>query len=192
MNVKDRPYNQPCWEVGRRKSDWRMRSASVEGEDTTTSPERGPLGPGGTVAAKFPHFEAGALSGQGFSEGSGKPEGEVRNVRIRLNSHHTPGRPAAELIGAWCWKPYWGKPTVRNFREGGWKRGHGKRTEAQHESVGNATAPYRARASVLPDGEQTPVRTQWREARHREHGTVVGRYDECLEIREAYSRNNNG
>src|SRR5215510_8816349 len=25
---------------------------------------------------------------------------------------------------AWCLslKPYWGKPTVRNFREGGWKR----------------------------------------------------------------------
>ena len=30
------------------------------------------------------------------------------------------------------------------------------------------------------------------EARHRVHGTVVGRYGECLEIRQAYSRNSNG
>ena len=65
MNVEDRPYNQPCWEVGRRKPDWRMRSSSVEGEDTITSPERGPLGPGGTVDAKVPHFEAEAPSGKG-------------------------------------------------------------------------------------------------------------------------------
>jgi hypothetical protein len=41
-------------------------------------------------------------------------------------------------------------------------------------------------------GERTPVWTLWREARHREYGPVVGRYDECLEIRKAYSRNNNG
>ena len=62
-----------------------------------------------------------------------------------------PGRLAAELTGAWCLKPYWGKPTVRNFREGGWKRDHGSRTEAQRESLGITTEPYRARASALPD-----------------------------------------
>jgi len=56
--------------------------------------------------------------------------------------------------GAWCLKPYRGKPDVRNFREGGWKRGHGSRTEAHGESRGIATGPYRARASALPDGSR--------------------------------------
>jgi hypothetical protein len=46
--------------------------------------------------------------------------------------------------------------------------------------------------STVEAGERVPVRTPSREARHRERGTVVGRYDECLEIREAYTRNNNG
>lgn len=100
MNVKDRPYNRNYREMGRRKPDWRMRSASVEGEDTTTSPERGPLGPGGTVATKVPHFEADMPTGQGRSEGPGKPEGEVRNVRIKLNSRCNLGRLVAELTGA--------------------------------------------------------------------------------------------
>ena len=37
--------------------------------------------------------------------------------------------------------------------------------------------------STVEAGEQTPVRTPWREARHREHGLVVGTYAEYLEIR---------
>ena len=37
--------------------------------------------------------------------------------------------------------------------------------------------------STVEAGEQTPVRTPGREARHREHGLVVGTYAECLEIR---------
>jgi hypothetical protein len=136
--------------MGRRKPDWRMRSTSVEGEDTTTSSERGPQGPGGTVAAKVPHFEADVPTGQGCSEGSGKPESEVRHVRIRLNSRCNLGRPVAELAGAWCLKPYWGKPVVRNFREGGWKRDYGRRNEAQRESLGKKKPPNpTVRAPVL-------------------------------------------
>ena len=56
------------------------------------------------------------------------------------------GRLFAELCGAWNLKPYWGKPTVRNFRGGGWKRDHGSRTEAHVERRGTATGPYRVRA----------------------------------------------
>ena len=41
-------------------------------------------------------------------------------------------------------------------------------------------------------GKQTPVRTPGREARHREHGLVVGTYDGYLEIRCTYYRNSNG
>jgi len=37
--------------------------------------------------------------------------------------------------------------------------------------------------STVEAGEQTPVRTPWREARHRGHGLVVGTYAEYLEIR---------
>src|SRR5208337_2203517 len=97
-----------------------------------------------------------------------------------------PGRVAAELTGARCLKPYWGKPTVRNFREGGWKRDYGSRTEAQRESLGIATEPYGARASALPDGEQSPERTPWREARHRVmepllgHTTNTWKFDERI------------
>jgi hypothetical protein len=101
-------------------------------------------------------------------------------VGIGLKPPTEPGRHTAKLRGAWCLKPYWGKPNVRNFREDGWKRDHGSRTEAQSESVGIATGPYRARASVLPDSE-TP-----------DHGTVTEKHDECLEIRETCPRNRNG
>jgi len=154
LNVEDRPYNQPCWEVGRRKPDWRMRSPSVEGGDTTTPPERGPLDPGGAGEAKVPHIEAGTPLGGGRAEGTTKLVREARDVGIGLNPPTKPGRVVAELAGARRLKPYWGKPTVRNFWEGGWKRDYGSRTEAQCESFGNATEPYRARASALPDGEQ--------------------------------------
>ena len=40
--------------------------------------------------------------------------------------------------------------------------------------------------STVEAGEQTPVRTPGREARHREHGLVVGKYDGYLEIRCTY------
>jgi hypothetical protein len=76
---------------------------------------------------------------------------QVGYVGIGLKPPTESGRHTAKLRGAWCLKPYWGKPNVRNFREDGWKRDHGSRTEAQSESVGIATGPYRARASVLPD-----------------------------------------
>ena len=46
--------------------------------------------------------------------------------------------------------------------------------------------------STVEAGERAPARTPWREARHREHGLVVGKYGECLEIRATYSRNSNG
>jgi len=40
--------------------------------------------------------------------------------------------------------------------------------------------------STVESGEQTPVRTPGREARHRKHGLVVGKYDGYLEIRCTY------
>ena len=63
----------------------------------------------------------------------------------KLKPSNQLGRLFAELCGAWNLKPYWGKPTVRNFRGGGWKRDHGSRTEAHVERRGTATGPYRAR-----------------------------------------------
>jgi hypothetical protein len=71
----------------------------------------------------------------------------------KLKPSNELGRLCAELSGAWNLKPYWGKPTVRNFRGGGWKRGHGSRTEAHDERRGTATGPYRARASAPPDNK---------------------------------------
>src|SRR3989304_10001686 len=95
------------------------------------------------------------LQAKAVTEGAGKPDCVARHVGIGLNSRCNSGRPVAELGGAWCLKPYWGKPTVRNFREGGWKRDYGSRTEAQRESLGIATERYRARAPVLyPTGTQ--------------------------------------
>jgi hypothetical protein len=89
LTVKDRPYNQPCWEVGRRKPDWRMRSPSVEGGDTTTPFERGPLDPGDAGKAKVPHVEAGSPFGGGRAEGTTKPESVAANVRINLSRLRT-------------------------------------------------------------------------------------------------------
>ena len=37
--------------------------------------------------------------------------------------------------------------------------------------------------STVEAGEQSSERTPGREARHRDHGTDAGKYDECLEIR---------
>jgi hypothetical protein len=95
--------------------------------------------------------------GRGGSEGRSQPPWITGHAGIRLNLGFALGRLLAEPRGGWSLKPYWGKPTVRNFREGGWKHDHGSRTEAQRESVGIATVPYRACASALPD--RAPVGT---------------------------------
>jgi len=151
LNVTDRSYNQLCWEMDRRKPDWRMRSASDEGETMISSPERGPLGPGGIVRRRSPAHRGGTLSGRGVSEGKSQLSGRRRMLGSKLKPSNQLGRLFAELCGAWNLKPYWGKPTVRNFRGGGWKRDHGSRTEAHVERCGTATGPYRARASAPPD-----------------------------------------
>ena len=124
LNAKDSRYNQPCWEVRRRFPDWRMRSPSEESRDNRTLLERGPLGSGGTGNATGPHTEAGSLAGARASQ------------RLEQTHHGPQGCQGSDLSAepgwrkapdrtAWCLslKPYWGKPTVRNFRGGGWKRG---------------------------------------------------------------------
>ena len=58
-NAKDRPYNRHCREVGRRPPDWRMGSASDDGWDNITQPERGPQGPGEIAEARVPYSDAG-------------------------------------------------------------------------------------------------------------------------------------
>src|SRR5215813_2688159 len=61
---------------------------------------------------------------------------------------------------AWCLslKPYWGKPTVRNFRGGRletWAMvGLGTRSAIERAESGNSR-PKAARASALPDGDAT-------------------------------------
>jgi len=141
VNVKDRSYNQPCWEMGRRRPDWRMRSASDEGETMRSSPERGPLGPGGVVRRRCPAHRGGEFFDRGDSEGESQLSGKVVYVGIKLEPSTEMGRLSAELSGAWNLKPYWGKPAVRNFRGGGWRRDHGSRTEAYDERSGIATGP---------------------------------------------------
>ncbi len=128
-----------------------MRSPSDEGKDNITSPERGPQGPVGLAISRAPHIEADSRLGRGVSEGLGKPNRVSAYAWIQLKLTFYLGRSSAELRGDWCLKPYRGKPDVRKFREDGWKRDHGSRTEAHGESPGIATGPYRARASVLPD-----------------------------------------
>ena len=127
MNAKDHPYNQLCWEVGWREPDWRMRSVRDEGEDSRTSPERGPLGLGGLVETEVPHIEAVQPFGGSHLEGTSKPFGVAGNVGIELKPLALSERLVAEPHGAWCLKPYRGKLAVRNSWEGGWKRGHGSR-----------------------------------------------------------------
>jgi hypothetical protein len=141
----------PCWEVIRRLPDRRMRSPSVEGGDNITLPERGPLGPVGTALRRAPHIEADTASRPRRFRRQEPTTLDDREGRIRLNPGARLGRLLAEPRGGWSLKPYWGKPNVRNFREGGWKHDHGSRTEAHRESVGMATGPYRACASALPD-----------------------------------------
>ncbi len=151
MNVKDRAYNQPRWEMDRRRPDWRMRSASDEGGAMRNPPERGPLGPGGVVRRRRPAHRGGSPIGRGDSEGESQLSGRMVHVGIALKPSDQRGRLSAELCGAWNFKPYRGKPAVRNFRGGGWRRDHGSRTEAHAERSGTATGPYRARASAPPD-----------------------------------------
>ncbi len=105
----------------------------------------------GRSDAAAPHFEADTLCGRGRSEGTRQLTHPMGHVGIGLNLSAVSGRRVAELTGAWCLKPYWGKPAVRNFREGGWKRDYGSRTEAHGESPGLAAGPYGRRVSALPD-----------------------------------------
>ena len=74
--------------------------------------------------ATFPGTE------RGSDEGSGEHEGQWQTVRREEASN---GKALSDLP---AWKPYWGKPTVRNFREG-------------HGNVGIIRSPLRAFA--LPD-----------------------------------------
>ena len=95
----------------------------------------------GSSEVEAPHIEAGHSSGRGDPEGESQPSPKAVYVRIKLKPPDDTGRLSAELSGAWNLKPYWGKPAVRNFRGGGWKRGHGSRTEAHFEMRGIATGP---------------------------------------------------
>jgi hypothetical protein len=78
----------------------------------------------------------------------GPPEGRRQRlsgaayVGIRLEPLALLGRLRAELTGAWHLKPYWGKPAVRNFREGGWKHDYGsRRLRPTSKEGGSATGP---------------------------------------------------
>ena len=123
LNAKDRRYNQPCWEVRRRFPDWRMRSPSDEGRDNTTLLERGPLGSGGTSNVQGPHAEAGSLSRQMVvSKAPANPWWAAGMPGIRLKRGNIWWKAGHRTARCLSLKPYWGKPTVRNFREGGWKR----------------------------------------------------------------------
>ena len=77
--------------------------------------------------AKVPHFVAEVPFGRGDLEGLSKLIHAAGDVWTRLDLSAGAERLRTELAGAWCLKPYWGKPTVRNSWEGGWKRGHGSR-----------------------------------------------------------------
>ena len=153
--------------MARRGPDRRMRSPSDEGGAMRNPPERGPLGPGGVVRSRRPAHRGGGPIGRSDSEGESQLSGEMVDVGIALEPSVAMGRLCAELRGAWNLKPYRGKPAVRNFRGGGWRRGHGSRTEAQPERDGTATGPYRARASAPPDSEASVGRPD--RGKHAEH-----------------------
>ena len=100
-NAKDRFYNQPCWEVRRRSSDWRMRSPSDEGRDNTTLLERGPLGSGGTSRTKGPHTEAGSLVGERASRRLEQTHNGPQGCQgSDLSAERYGGRFQTELRGA--------------------------------------------------------------------------------------------
>ncbi len=108
--------------------------------------------------AAAPHTEAGDLLAEATPKARANYRGRVVHVGIALKPSTAMGRLSAELSGAWNFKPYWGKPAVRNFRGGGWRRDHGSRTEAHAERSGTATGPYRARASAPPDRRRRATR----------------------------------
>jgi hypothetical protein len=125
LNAEDWPYNQLCWEMGRRIADWRMRSPSEEGRDNITRPERGPLGPGGPVnRSRARPLRRGLLAAAAGPKVGANEVWLRAAVRDRTSRSQGAdfGRLHTELRGAWRLKPYRGKPDVRNFREGGWKR----------------------------------------------------------------------
>src|SRR5216683_3062017 len=131
-----------------------MRSPSEEGRDNRTLLERGPLGSGGTSFAKGPHTEAGepcwwspvpkAAANARYAAGM-SGIGLKRGVSRRKATDRT----------AWylSLKPYWGKPTVRNFRgrlETRVMVGRGNRSAIERAESGNSR-PKAAHASALPD-----------------------------------------
>src|SRR5262249_42664199 len=169
-----------------------MRSISDEGEAMTNSPERGRVGPGGIVRSRSPAPRGGTLSGRGYSEGKSQLSVRWRMSGSKLKPSNELERLFAELYGAWNLKPYWGKPTVRNFRGGGWKRDHGSRTEARAERRG-------ARASAPPDnmaGASEPVDVSTKQRRIAELArqcpemgfTSLGHFIDIDWLREAYRR----
>ena len=166
--------------MARRGPDRRMRSPSDEGGAMRNPPERGPLGPGGVVRGRRPAHRGGGPAGRGDPEGESQLSGEMVDVGIALEPSVAMGRLCAELRGAWNLKPYRGKPAVRNFRGGGWRRDHGSRTEAQPERDGSATGPYRARASAPPDSEASAGRLD------------RGKQAEPIEVRSACPRDSDG
>ncbi len=67
---------------------------------------------------------------------------------------------------------------------------HRQVKETKHGGMGGRKS--QCLDSTVEAGEQAPVRTPGREARHRDHGLVVETYDGYLEIRCTYYRNSNG
>src|SRR5262249_47736028 len=69
------------------------------------------------------HRGGGAGRGMRGSKGGAKAKraAGVSGGRLKRGARRRKGADRT----AWCLslKPYWGKPTVRNFRGGGWKRG---------------------------------------------------------------------
>ena len=72
----------------------------------------------GSSEAVGPHTEAGDRFGRSDPEGESQLSRRVVHVGIALKPTAAGGRLSAELRGAWNFKPYRGKPAVRNFRGG--------------------------------------------------------------------------
>jgi hypothetical protein len=70
------------------------------------------------VRAGVPHSEAGLRLVTSPAEGGSKRRQRLGYVGIGLKPARACGRLLAELTGCLVLKPYWGKPAVRNFREG--------------------------------------------------------------------------
>jgi len=74
----------------------------------------------GTASARTEVLQRATSPGteRGSDEGSGEHEGQWQTDRREEASN---GKALSDLPAL---KPYWGKPAVRNFREGQWKRRH--------------------------------------------------------------------